>query len=127
MVFSQPSAGAERAVPHHWAWIAPGMSCLILDGCCSRAALSAQARYSLAQGRGVCRRPDHEAGCWAARMSIAYVTNRSQIDGAKARLRLPPDRISHWSSACTRCLNSRKHWPLCSTVLSMACWYEQGG
>lgn len=86
VVFSQPSAGAERAVPHHW-----GMD--------KRWEVLPESVRTLPAGL----RP-HKPGIpwrkvfasvvalsmvgWAAWMSIAYVTNRSQIDGANAQAAL---------------------------------------
>ncbi|QIT27731.1 ImcF-related family protein [Raoultella terrigena] len=83
VVFSQPSAGAERAVPHHW-----GMD--------KRWEVLPESVRTLPAGL----RP-HKPGIpwrkvfasvvalsmvgWAAWMGIAYVTNRSQIDGANAQ------------------------------------------
>jgi hypothetical protein len=58
---------------------------------------------------------------WAVWMSIAYVTNRSQIDGANAQAALATRQNQPWNSACMLCLNCRKPWPVCSTVLSMVC------
>ncbi|MBZ0057041.1 MULTISPECIES: ImcF-related family protein [unclassified Leclercia] len=86
VVFSQPSAGAERAVPHHW-----GMD--------KRWDVLPEFVRTLPAGL----RP-HKPGIpwrkvfssvvalamvgWALWMSIAYVTNRSQIDGANAQAAL---------------------------------------
>ncbi len=83
VVFSQPSAGAERAVTHHW-----GMD--------KRWEVLPESIRTLPAGL----RP-HKPGIpwrkvfasvvalsmvgWAAWMGIAYVTNRSQIDGANAQ------------------------------------------
>lgn len=83
MVFSQPSTGAERAVQHHW-----GMD--------KRWDILPESVRMLPAGL----RP-HKPGIpwrkvmafvvalamvgWAAWMGIAYVTNRSQIDGANAQ------------------------------------------
>lgn len=86
VVFSQPSAGAERAVPHHWGmdkrWdILPDSVRTLPAGLRPRkpgipwrkvfASVAALAMVG-----------------WAVWMSIAYVTNRSQIDGANAQVAL---------------------------------------
>lgn len=86
VVFSQPSAGAERAVPHHWGmdkrWdILPDSVRTLPAGLRPRkpgipwrkvfASVAALAMVG-----------------WAVWMSIAYVTNRSQIDGANAQAAL---------------------------------------
>lgn len=86
VVFSQPSAGAERAVPHHWGmdkrWdVLPESVRTLPTGLRPRkpgipwskvfASVAALAMVG-----------------WAAWMSIAYVTNCSQIDGANAQAAL---------------------------------------
>jgi len=83
VVFSQPSAGAERAVPHHW-----GMD--------KRWDVLPESVRTLPAGLRPCKPgiPWRKVFAsvaalamvgWAAWMSIAYVTNRSQIDGANAQ------------------------------------------
>ena len=86
VVFSQPSDGAERAVTHHWGmdkrWdVLPESVRTLAAGLRPRkpgipwrkvfASVVALAMVS-----------------WAALMGIAYVTNRSQIDGANAQAAL---------------------------------------
>lgn len=86
VVFSQPSDGAERAVTHHWGmdkrWdVLPESVRTLAAGLRPRkpgipwrkvfASVVALAMVS-----------------WAALMGIAYVTNRSQIDGANAQTAL---------------------------------------
>ena len=86
VVFSQPSAGTERAVTHHWGmdkrWdVLPESVRTLPAGLRPRkpgipwrkvfASVVALAMVS-----------------WAAWMGIAYVTNRSQIDGANAQAAL---------------------------------------
>ncbi|HAU9489010.1 TPA: type VI secretion protein VasK [Escherichia coli] len=86
VVFSQPSAGAERAVPHHWGmdkrWeVLPESIRALPTGLRPRkpgipwrkvsASVAALAMVS-----------------WAVWMGIAYVTNRSQIAGANAQAAL---------------------------------------
>ncbi|MCF8581328.1 type VI secretion protein VasK [Enterobacter ludwigii] len=86
VVFSQPSAGAERAVTHHW-----GMD--------KRWDVLPESVRTLPAGLrprkpGIPWRKVFESVValamvgWAAWMSIAYVTNRSQIDGANAQAAL---------------------------------------
>lgn len=86
VVFSQPSAGAERAVPHHW-----GMDKRweVLPDSVRMLPVALRPRKP-----GI---PWHRVMAYvvallmvgqAAWMGIAYVTNRSQIDGANARAAL---------------------------------------
>ncbi|MBE3538799.1 type VI secretion protein VasK [Enterobacter cloacae complex sp. I7] len=86
VVFSQPSAGAERAVPHHWGmdkrWDVLPESVRTLPaglrprkpGIPWRKVMASAAALTMVS--------------WAMWMSIAYVTNRSQIDGANAQAEL---------------------------------------
>ncbi|EEW8806088.1 type VI secretion protein VasK [Escherichia coli] len=86
VVFSQPSAGAERAVPHHWGmdkrWdVVPESIRALPAGLRPRKPgipwrkVSASVAALAMVG-------------WAVWMSIAYVTSRSQIDGANAQAAL---------------------------------------
>lgn len=86
VVFSQPSAGAERAVTHHW-----GMD--------KRWDILPESVRTLPAGLrprkpGIPWRKVFASVAalvmvgWAAWMGIAYVTNRSQIDGANAQAAL---------------------------------------
>ncbi|HFP3636523.1 TPA: ImcF-related family protein [Escherichia coli] len=86
VVFSQPSAGAERAVPHHWGmdkrWdVVPESIRALPTGLRPRK-----------PGIPWCKVSASIAALtmvgWAVWMSIAYVTNRSQIDGANAQAAL---------------------------------------
>ncbi|HHR4016566.1 TPA: ImcF-related family protein [Salmonella enterica] len=83
VVFSQPSAGAERGVPHHWGmdkrWEALPDSVRALP-----AALRPR-KPGLPWGRMLASTAAALMVAWAAWMGIAYVTNRSQIDGANAQ------------------------------------------
>lgn len=83
VVFSQPSAGAERAVPHHWGmdkrWDALPDSVRALP-----AALRPR-KPGLPWGRILASTAAALMVTWAAWMGVSYVTNRSQIDGANAR------------------------------------------
>ncbi len=86
VVFSQPSAGAERAVPHHWGmdkrWDVLPESVRTLPaglrprkpGIPWRKVMASAAALTMVS--------------WAMWMSIAYVTNRSQIVGANAQAAL---------------------------------------
>lgn len=86
VVFSQPSAGAERAVPHHWGmdkrWDVLPESVRTLPvglrprkpGIPWRKVFASVVALSLVG--------------WAAWMGLAYVTNRSQIDGANVQAAL---------------------------------------
>jgi len=86
VVFSQPSTGAERAVPHHW-----GMD--------KRWDVLPESVRTLPAGLRPCkpgipwRRVFASVVAlsmvgWAAWMGLAYVTNRSQIDGANVQAAL---------------------------------------
>ncbi|OXL35983.1 type VI secretion protein VasK [Enterobacter mori] len=86
VVFSQPSAGAERAVPHHW-----GMD--------KRWDVLPESVRTLPAGLRPCKPgiPWRKVFAsvvalsmvgWAAWMGVSYVTNRSQIDGANAQAAL---------------------------------------
>lgn len=86
VVFSQPSAGAERAVPHHW-----GMD--------KRWDVLPESARTLPAGLRPCKPgiPWRKVFAsvvalsmvgWAAWMGVSYVTNRSQIDGANAQAAL---------------------------------------
>lgn len=86
VVFSQPSAGAERAVPHHWGmdkrWDALPESVRTLPaglrpykpGIPWRRVMASVVALTMVG--------------WAAWMGIAYVTNRSQIDSANVQAAL---------------------------------------
>ncbi|POT59875.1 type VI secretion protein VasK [Citrobacter amalonaticus] len=86
VVFSQPSAGAERAVPHHWGmdkrWDVLPESVRTLPvglrpvkpGIPWRKVMASAATLTMVG--------------WAVWMGISYVTNRSQIDGANAQATL---------------------------------------
>ncbi len=86
VVFSQPSAGAERAVPHHW-----GMDKRwdILPESVRTLPAGLRPRKPGIPWRKVFASVVALAMVgWAVWMSIAYVTNRSQIDGANAQAAL---------------------------------------
>ena len=86
VVFSQPSSGAERAVTHHWGmdkrWnvlpesvgMLPAALRPVKPGIPWRRVLASAAALTMVG--------------WAVWMSIAYVTNRSQIAGANAQASL---------------------------------------
>ncbi|MCY1700841.1 type VI secretion protein VasK [Lelliottia sp. SL45] len=86
VVFSQPSAGAERAVTHHW-----GMDKRwdILPESVRTLPAGLRPRKPGIPWRKVFVSVAALAMVgWAVWMSIAYVTNRSQIDGANAQAAL---------------------------------------
>lgn len=86
VVFSQPSAGAERAVAHHWGmdnrWEVLPESVRTLPAGLRPRKPGIPWRKLLASVVAVAM-----VG-WAAWMGTAYVTNRSQIDGANAQAAL---------------------------------------
>lgn len=86
VVFSQPSAGAERVVPHHWGmdkrWEALPESVRMLPAALRPVKPGAPWRKVMAS---VIALAMVGQAVW---MSIAYVTNRSQIDSANAQAAL---------------------------------------
>jgi len=86
VVFSQPSAGAERAVPHHW-----GMDKrwdVLPDTLRMLPAALRPHKPGLPWGKIFASVAALLMVAWAVWMGVAYVTNRSQIDGANAQARL---------------------------------------
>lgn len=86
VVFSQPSTGAERAVTHHWGmdkrWDILPESVRTLPAALRPRKPGIPWRKVFASVVALAMMG------WAAWMSIAYVTNRSQIDGANAQAAL---------------------------------------
>ncbi|MES3577316.1 ImcF-related family protein [Enterobacter cloacae] len=86
VVFSQPSAGAERGVPHHWGmdkrWEA------LPDAVRALPAALRPRKPGLQWGRMLASTAAALMVTWAAWMGIAYVANRSQIAGANAQAQL---------------------------------------
>ncbi|EOZ9390954.1 ImcF-related family protein [Enterobacter cancerogenus] len=86
LVFSQPSAGAERSVQHHWGmdkrWDVLPESVGMLP-----AALR-PVKPGIPWRRGLALAAALTMVSWAVWMSIAYVTNRNQIAGANAQASL---------------------------------------
>lgn len=86
VVFSQPSAGTERAVQHHWGmdkrWDVLPESVRTLPAGLRPRKPGIPWRKVFASVIALAMMG------WAAWMSIAYVTNRSQIDGANAQAAL---------------------------------------
>lgn len=86
VVFSQPSAGAERAVAHHWGmdkrWEALPESVRMLPAALRPVKPGISWRGVLASAAALMM------VSWAVWMSIAYVTNRSQIAGANTQASL---------------------------------------
>lgn len=86
VVFSQPSAGAERAVPHHW-----GMDKrwdVLPDSVRALPAALRPRKPGIPWRKVFTSLVALAMVGWAAWMSIAYVTNRSQIYGANAQAAL---------------------------------------
>ncbi|TFB27365.1 type VI secretion protein VasK [Lelliottia nimipressuralis] len=86
VVFSQPSGGAERSVSHHW-----GMDKRwdVLPDSVRTLPAGLRPRKPGVPWRNVFASVAALAMvAWAAWMSIAYVTNRSQIDGANVQAAL---------------------------------------
>ena len=86
VVFSQPSAGAARDVTHHWGmdkrWEA------LPDAVRALPAALRPRKPGLPWSRMLASTAAALMVAWAAWMGIAYVTNRSQIDGANAQAQL---------------------------------------
>lgn len=126
VVFSQPSAEAERAVPHHWGmdkrWDVLPDSLRMLP-----AALRPR-EPGIPWRRVVAFAVAMTMAGWAAWMSIAYVTNRSQIASANAQASLaarqnqPLEQRLHALSELQKTL-ARLQYRSEHDVP----WYEQGG
>ena len=86
VMFSQPSAGAERAVAHHWGmdkrWDVLSESLGMLPAALRPVKPGIPWRRVLASAAALMM------ASWAVWMSIAYVTNRSHIAGANAQASL---------------------------------------
>ena len=126
LVFSQPSAGAERAVPHHWGmdkrWdvlpdtlrMLPAALRPVKPGIPWRRVMASAAALTMVG--------------WAVWMSIAYVTNRNQIAGANtqaslaARENQPLEQRLHALSELQKTL-ARLHYRAEHGVP----WYERAG
>ena len=83
VVFSQPSAGTERSVQHHW-----GMDRrweVLPDSVRSLPAALRPHKPGLPWGKMFVSVAALLMVAWAVWMGVAYVTNRSQIDGANAQ------------------------------------------
>ncbi|WP_428945858.1 ImcF-related family protein [Pantoea sp. FN060301] len=86
VVFSQLSAGAERAVPHHW-----GMDKrwdVLPDSARSLPAALRPRKPGLPLGKMLVSVAALLMVAWAVWMAVAYVSNRSQIKGANAQAAL---------------------------------------
>lgn len=126
VVFSQPSSGAERAVTHHW-----GMDKRwdILPESVRTLPAGLRPRKPGIPWRKVFASVVALAMMgWAAWMSIAYVTNRSQIDGANtqaalaARQNQPLDQRLHALSELQKTLARLQY-----RAEHGVPWYEQAG
>lgn len=126
VVFSQPSAGAERAVPHRWGmdrrWEALPESVRMLP-----AALR-PAKPGIPWRRGMASAAALMMVSWAVWMSIAYVTNRNQIAGANvqvslaARQNIPPEQRLHALSELQKTLARLQY-----RAEHGVPWYERAG
>ncbi|MDY1039328.1 ImcF-related family protein [Lelliottia sp. CFBP8978] len=86
MVFSQPSAGAERSVQHHW-----GMDRrwdVLPDTVRSLPAALRPHKPGLPWGNVLTSVVGLLMVSWAAWMGVSYISNRQQIDGANAQATL---------------------------------------
>lgn len=119
LVFSQPSASGERAVPHQWGmdkcWDALPESVRMLPAALrpvrpgipwQKVIASVIALVMVGGGAG-----------WASPGGLIVVRLILQIP----RQRWLPDKTSHWSNACTHCLSCKKRWLVYSIALSMVC------
>lgn len=126
VVFSQPSAGAERAVPHHWGmdkrWdvlpdtlrMLPAALRPVKPGIPWRRVMASAAALTMVG--------------WAVWMSIAYVTNRNQIAGANtqaslaARQNMPLEQRLHALSELQKTLARLQY-----RAEHGVPWYERAG
>lgn len=126
VVFSQPSAGAERAVKHHWGmdkrWDVLPESVRMLPA-------GLRPRKPGIPWRKVCASAVALTMVgWAAWMCIAYVTNRSQIDSANvqaalaARQNQPLEQRLHALSELQKTLARLQY-----RAEHGVPWYEQAG
>ncbi|OVZ93035.1 hypothetical protein CBW53_22285, partial [Yersinia frederiksenii] len=126
VVFSQPSAGAGRAVPHHWGmdkrWdvlpdtlrMLPAALRPVKPGIPWRRVMASAAALTMVG--------------WAVWMSIAYVTNRNQIAGANtqaslaARQNMPLEQRLHALSELQKTLARLQY-----RAEHGVPWYEKAG
>ncbi|MCT4706726.1 type VI secretion protein VasK [Enterobacteriaceae bacterium H16N7] len=126
VVFSQPSAGAERAVKHHWGmdkrWDVLPDSVRMLP-----AALRPR-KPGIPWRKVIASLAALAMVAWAAWMGIAYVTNRSQITGADvqaslaARSNQPLEQRLHALSELQKTLARLQYRSEHGVP-----WYEQAG
>jgi len=126
VVFSQPSAGAERAVTHHWSmdkrWDVLPESVRTLPAGLRPRKPGIPWRKMMASAAALTMMG------WVVWMSIAYVTNRNQIDAANAQAALaarqnqPLEQRLHALSELQKML-TRLHYRAEHGVP----WYEQAG
>ena len=119
VVFSQPSAGAERSVQHHWGmdkrWdllpesvgMLPTALRPVKPGIPWRRVLASAAALTMVS--------------WAVWMSIAYVTNRNQIAGANAQASLAARENQSLEQRLHALSELQKTRLVFSIALSMAC------
>ncbi|PJR67871.1 ImcF-related family protein [Raoultella sp. T31] len=126
VVFSQPSADAERAVPHHWGmdkrWdVLPESVRTLPAGLRPR-------KPGIPWRRVMASAVALAMVAWAVWMSIAYVINRSQIDGANAQAALaarqnqPLEQRLHALSELQKTLTRLQY-----RAEHGVPWYEQAG
>ncbi|WP_312982770.1 ImcF-related family protein [Atlantibacter sp.] len=126
VVFSQPSAGAERAVQHHW-----GMDTrwdVLPDSFRTLPAGLRPRRPGMAWRKVMAFVVALSMVAWAAWMGLSWVTNRNQINGANAqaalaaRQSLPPEQrlyaLSELQKTLARLQYRSEHG---------VPWYEQAG
>lgn len=126
VVFSQPSVGAERAVPHHWGmdkrWDVLPESVRTLP-----AALRPR-KPGIPWPKVMASVVALAMVGWAAWMGIAYVSNRSQIDGANAQAAMasrqnqPPEQRLHALSELQKTLARLQY-----RAEHGVPWYERAG
>ncbi|WP_299998716.1 ImcF-related family protein [uncultured Cedecea sp.] len=126
VVFSQSSAGAERAVPHHWGmdkrWDVLPESVRTLPAGLRPRKPGIPWRKVFASVVALAM------VIWAVWMGIAYVTNRSQIDGANAQAALadrqnqPPEQRLHALSELQKTLAQLQYRSEHGVP-----WYERAG
>jgi len=126
VVFSQPSAGAERAVTHHWSmdkrWDVLPESVRTLPAGLRPRKPGIPWRKMMASAAALTMMG------WAVWMSIAYVTNRNQIDAANAQAALaarqnqPLEQRLHALSELQKTLGRLQYRSEHGVP-----WYEQAG
>jgi len=126
LVFSQPSAGAERSVQHHW-----GMDCrwdVLPDTVQALPVALRPCRPGLPWGNMLACSAGLLIVAWAVWMGVSYITNRSQIDDANiqaamaSRLNQPLEQRLHALSELQKTLTHLQY-----RSENGVPWYEQAG